>query len=97
MLEIQELETGYRKKQVLFGLSFEVQKGEIVALIGPNEAGKSTVLKAVCGLLPAWTGVIRFDGVRLNGLTCAQKVARGITFAPREIVSSTSSRLFLIN
>ena len=46
MLEIRELETGYGKKQVLFGLSLEVREGEIVALIGPNGAGKSTVLKA---------------------------------------------------
>jgi len=56
MLEIRELETGYGKKQVLFGLSLEVRGGDIVALIGPNGAGKSTVLKAVCGLIPAWKG-----------------------------------------
>ena len=83
MLEIRELETGYGKKQVLFGMSLEVQNGEIVALIGPNGAGKSTVLKAVCGLIPAWKGEIYFDGMRLNGSTCAQNVARGITFAPQ--------------
>ncbi len=53
MLRIRELETGYGKKQVLFGLSLEVREGEIVALIGPNGAGKSTVLKAACGLIPA--------------------------------------------
>ena len=54
MLEIRELETGYGKKQVLFGLSLEAMEGEIVALIGPNGAGKSTILKAACGLLPTW-------------------------------------------
>ena len=83
MLEIRELETGYGKKQVLFGLSLEVLKGEIVALIGPNGAGKSTVLKAVCGLIPAWKGKILFEGVSTNGSTPAQNVARGITFAPQ--------------
>jgi len=83
MLEIRELETGYGKKQVLFGLSLDVRPCEIVALIGPNGAGKSTLLKAVCGLIPAWKGEIRFDGMRLNGSTCAQNVARGITFAPQ--------------
>jgi len=83
MLEIRELETGYGKKQVLFGLSLEVRKGEIVALIGPNGAGKSTVLKAVCGLIPSWKGQILFDGSVTNGSTPAQNVARGITFAPQ--------------
>lgn len=83
MLEIRKLETGYGKKQVLFGLSMDVYEGEIVALIGPNGAGKSTVLKAVCGLIPAWKGEIRFYGSPTNGATPAQNVARGITFAPQ--------------
>lgn len=83
MLQIRELDTGYGKKQVLFGLSMEVRNGEIVALIGPNGAGKSTVLKAVCGLIPTWRGKIRFDGTATNGSTPAQNVARGITFAPQ--------------
>jgi len=83
MLEIRRLETGYGKKQVLFGLSLEVREGEIVALIGPNGAGKSTVLKAVCGLIPAWKGEIRFNGNMTDGCTPAQNVARGITFAPQ--------------
>ena len=83
MLKIRELETGYGKKQVVFGLSLEVREGEIVALIGPNGAGKSTVLKAVCGLIPAWKGEIRFNGTPTNGSTPAQNVARGITFAPQ--------------
>lgn len=83
MLEIRKLETGYGKKQVLFGLSMEVREGEIVALIGPNGAGKSTVLKAVCGLIPAWGGEICFNGIVANGSTPAQNAARGLTFAPQ--------------
>jgi branched-chain amino acid transport system ATP-binding protein len=83
MLEIKNLETGYGKKQVLFGISLEVREGEIVALIGPNGAGKSTVLKAACGLIPTWKGDVLFGGVRTNGSTPAQNVARGITFCPQ--------------
>lgn len=83
MLEIRKLETGYGKKQVLFGLSLEVREGEVVALIGPNGAGKSTVLKAVCGLIPAWNGEIRFNGDVTNGSSPARNVARGISFAPQ--------------
>ncbi len=83
MLRIRELETGYGKKQVLFGLSLEVRAGEIVALIGPNGAGKSTVLKAVCGLIPVWKGKVRFDGTLTNGAAPSQNVARGMAFAPQ--------------
>ena len=83
LLEIKALETGYGKKQVIFGLSLDVGPHEIVALIGPNGAGKSTVLKAVCGLIPIWKGKIRFNGKITNGATPAKNVARGITFAPQ--------------
>ena len=83
MLQIRELDTGYGKKQVLFGLSMEVRGGDVVAIIGPNGAGKSTVLKAVCGLIPTWSGKICFDGMVTNGSTPAHNVARGLTFAPQ--------------
>ena len=83
MLEINNIETGYGKKQVLFGASLGVQEGEIVAIIGPNGAGKSTVLKAVCGLIPAWDGEIVFNGDRIDGSSPAKNVARGLTFCPQ--------------
>jgi branched-chain amino acid transport system ATP-binding protein len=83
MLKIKDLETGYGKKQVLFGLSLEVREREIVALIGPNGAGKSTIMKAVFTLIPTWKGEIRFNGMPMNGTTPAQSVARGITFTPQ--------------
>lgn len=83
MLEIKGLETGYNKKQVLFGVSFTVRRGEIVALIGPNGAGKSTVLNALCGLIPVWSGELRFNGNVINGSTPAKNVTYGITFSPQ--------------
>ena len=83
MLRITDLETGYGRKQVVFGLSMEVRKGEIVALIGPNGAGKSTVLKCVCGLVSVWNGKIWFDGTPTHGVTPAQNVSRGINFVPQ--------------
>jgi len=83
MLEVDSLETGYGKKQVLFGATLTVHEREIVALIGPNGAGKSTVLKAICGLVPTWKGAICFGGTAINGSTPAENVTRGITFAPQ--------------
>lgn len=83
MLRMDQLETGYGKKQVLFGLSLEVQAGETVGIIGPNGSGKSTTLKAVCGLIQPWAGEINFEGAVLNGATPAPNVRRGITLAPQ--------------
>ncbi len=83
MLQVEQLETGYGKKQVLFGLSLEVRQGETVAIIGPNGAGKSTALKAICGLIRPWKGEIRFEGELLNGSSPAKNIRRGITFAPQ--------------
>jgi branched-chain amino acid transport system ATP-binding protein len=83
LLKADNLETGYGKKQVLYGVSLEVGEGEIVAIIGPNGAGKSTVLKCVCGLLPAWSGSIAFSGDSIRESTPARNVARGITYCPQ--------------
>lgn len=83
MLAIEQLDTGYKKKQVLFGLSLEVGQGEVVAIIGPNGAGKSTVLKAVCGLISTWKGEIRFNDETISGSAPAKNVARGVTFCPQ--------------
>jgi len=80
MLKVNNLETGYRNKQVLFGASLEVGNNEIVALIGPNGAGKSTVLKAIFGLLPIWSGEIVFNGQTINKNDPTQNVSSGISF-----------------
>ncbi len=83
MLTIRNLETGYDKKQVLFGLSMKVDQGEFVTIIGPNGAGKSTILKTICGLVRAWKGELWFNGIRINGETPSQNVSRGIVFSPQ--------------
>ena len=83
LLEIKQLETGYGKLQVLFDVSMEIGRGEIVAIIGPNGSGKSTVLKAACGLLSAWKGDIVLDGASITDSTPARNVSRGLTFCPQ--------------
>lgn len=83
MLDIRNLETGYGKKQILFGLSLQVKPGEIVSIIGPNGCGKSTTLKAICGLTRPWHGEIWFDGALVNGHTPAQNVQRQLVFSPQ--------------
>jgi len=83
MLEVRQVENGYGKKQVLYGVSIEVKPKEVVALIGPNGAGKSTMLKTVLGLVPVWESDILFEGNSIKGQSPARNVACGITFCPQ--------------
>ena len=62
ILEVSGIETCYGETQVLFGVSISVGHGEVVALLGPSGAGKTTTLRSILGLSPARAGTIRFDG-----------------------------------
>ena len=66
MLKVTNLSSGYGKSQVLNGLNFEVNAGEIVTLIGANGAGKTTTLKTLCGVIPAMQGKVEFEGQDLT-------------------------------
>ena len=68
LLKVTDLHAGYGRAEVLTGLNFEVQAGQVVTIIGPNGAGKSTTLNALMAVLPS-RGSIVFDGVNLNELT----------------------------
>ena len=78
MLTIKDLVGGYGSVQILNGASLTVAKGQIVALLGGNGTGKSTLLKAASGLLKPWSGTITFDGARIDGLRPDEIVRRGL-------------------
>ena len=82
MLKVEHLDVHYGDLQVLWDLSLDVRKGEIVALIGSNGAGKSTVLRAMTGLLPPSGGTITHNGNLLNHLKPHEIVAMGISMVP---------------
>ncbi|HEY7652139.1 MAG TPA: ABC transporter ATP-binding protein [Methylomirabilota bacterium] len=82
LLRVDGIEAGYGDLTAIGDVSLEVREGETVALIGANGAGKTTTLRAVSGLLPLRQGRVEFDGQRLDGLTSAQIVARGIAHVP---------------
>ncbi len=82
MLELEGVEAGYDAAQVLYGVSFVVGNGEVVALLGRNGMGKTTTVKTVMGLLRASAGHIRFDGTRLDGLPPYRVAQAGIGLVP---------------
>ena len=82
LLETKALTASYGPVQVLFGVDIEVREGEIVALLGTNGAGKSTVLNAVSGLLSPDGGNVWFDGEPITGETAERVAGRGLVQAP---------------
>lgn len=84
MLELRDVTGGYADIQVLRGVSIHVREGEIVALLGPNGHGKSTLLKAISGFHPATGGSISFLGEDVSSLPAHDVVARGIAYIPEE-------------
>jgi branched-chain amino acid transport system ATP-binding protein len=80
--ELREVSVRYDKVRALRGVSAQLQRGEIIALIGANGAGKTTTLRAITGLTGAAGGEIRFDGRRIDTLTPPEIVALGISMVP---------------
>jgi branched-chain amino acid transport system ATP-binding protein len=82
VLEVKGLRAGYGPVEVLRGLDMGVSSGEIVAVLGANGVGKTTLNKALSGVLPARAGEIRFDGKRLDGANPAAIVEAGLIHVP---------------
>lgn len=92
MLTLSNVHTYYGDLHALKGVSLEVRSGEMVALIGANGAGKSTLVQTICGLLPAMSGEIVFQGAAIQGMPPETIVAQGISVVPegRHVFSSLS-------
>ncbi|MBL4874713.1 MAG: ABC transporter ATP-binding protein [Rhodobacteraceae bacterium] len=82
MLEVRNLHVGYGQIEVIHGIDLDVNEGECVALIGANGAGKSSTLKAICGLVPAKQGTIKFNGKDITNQSGHSIVRAGITMCP---------------
>ena len=82
MLEVKDLQVSYGAIKAVQGVSFKLDKGEIVALIGSNGAGKSTILRTISGLEKAKSGSIMFEGTELTRLKAHKIVEQGIAHVP---------------
>lgn len=83
LLEVRDLRGGYGGADILNGVSFTLDPGEIVTVAGTNGAGKSTLARAVMGLLPVVHGAMAFDGQDLMPWGTEDRVARGIGYVPQ--------------
>lgn len=82
VLKLDALNSGYGVKTVIEAMSFALNAGEILALLGHNGAGKTTTLKAIMGLLPARSGSVSLEGERIERLSTAERVRRGLRLLP---------------
>jgi branched-chain amino acid transport system ATP-binding protein len=92
MLETHDLDAFYGDFQALFGITFALDEGETIAIIGANGAGKSTFLKSLSGLLPRPAAAVRFNGRDIGALPAYDIVKLGIALVPegRRLFSSLS-------
>ncbi len=82
MLTVENMNVYYGKIHAVKDVSFEVHEGETVSLIGANGAGKSTILQTISGLIPAKTGVIKFDGEDISKVESYKLVKKGLAHVP---------------
>jgi branched-chain amino acid transport system ATP-binding protein len=84
MLRVEELEAWYGESHVLHGMSFAVEQGQVVTLLGRNGVGKTTTLRALMGILPKRRGTVRFNGQELIHLPSNRIARSGIAYCPEE-------------
>jgi branched-chain amino acid transport system ATP-binding protein len=84
LLTVRDLRGGYGPSQVLHGVEFDVPKGEVVTLLGRNGAGKTTILRAIMGLLGGSVGSVRLGDTELIGLPSRRIARHGVGYCPEE-------------
>ncbi len=82
MLEVKDLVVAYGRVEAVKGISFQVEQGQVVSLLGTNGAGKTTTLRTISGLLRPISGEVWFEGERLDRVPAHQVVTRGIAQSP---------------
>ncbi|MGI9213685.1 MAG: ATP-binding cassette domain-containing protein, partial [Methylococcaceae bacterium] len=83
MLEVSHLHSGYGQSEVIHGLDFKVGDSEILAVMGRNGMGKTTLFKSLMGILPVSAGSIRLKGKELKSEQSFQRVRSGLAYVPQ--------------
>jgi urea transport system ATP-binding protein len=83
MFEVRNLSAAYGQSEVLHAINLAASSGEIVAMVGRNGMGKSTLMKSLMGVMPARSGQIMVDGVDVTALPSYQRVAKGLAYVPQ--------------
>ncbi len=83
MLTLVDVVSGYGSQTVVRSVSFEIERGALVTIIGPNGHGKSTLLRSISGIVQLQSGEIRFEEQRIDGLRIDQIVSRGVVHIPQ--------------
>ncbi len=83
ILEVSNLSSGYRRVAIVQDISFSVSKGEILAIVGRNGVGKTTLMKALIGSLTTFAGTIEYKGEDVTGLRPAYRARRGMGYVPQ--------------
>ena len=83
MMQVQKYNVSYGQSQVLHGLEFEVNPGEIVALVGRNGMGKTTLMKSLMGIVPATQGKMFLNNEDMTGFLSHERVSRGVAYVPQ--------------
>ena len=83
MLEIANYHVAYGQSEVLHGLNVSVAPNEIVAIMGRNGMGKTTLMKALMGIIPAKSGSVRMNGAEVGAMKSYERVAKGLAYVPQ--------------
>ncbi|MEL6520739.1 MAG: urea ABC transporter ATP-binding subunit UrtE [Pseudomonadota bacterium] len=83
MLNVQDLRSSYGESEILHSLNLTVEPGEIVAIMGRNGMGKTTLMKTLMGIVPEKGGAVAVDGDPITGLKSHERVAKGVAYVPQ--------------
>ncbi len=83
MLEVSQVTAGYARTMIVRDVSLAIQRAEIVSIVGRNGVGKTTLMKAIIGLLPLATGTIVLEGENISHVPANQRARRGIGYVPQ--------------
>ena len=83
MLHVKDVFVSYGQSEALHGVSFEVARNEIVAIMGRNGMGKTTLMKSLMGIVPTRSGSVAMDGAEISGMKSYERVAKGLAYVPQ--------------